>query len=322
MSVLCEYCSNQTNYYSSNVDLFTGEKFDIYFCNHCLIGKTELDNNFNFTPYYPKNYYGNDGKKFNIFFEYIVSFRRFYRSIYCYGLFNRNNVKLLDVGCGKGDFLKFLKKKGWSVYGTEFSSISAESAKKKVGENSIFITSNLDELTNININFDIITLWHVLEHLKSPKKLINAIDVKLNKNGFLVIEVPNFDSLQRYIDKNNWIHLECPRHVSHFTNKSLLNLFDNKKFKIIKSSTFSLEYGFYGMLQSLLNLFLPVPNYLFSLIRSKNAKINKIPLIKNYISFFLSAILIIPLLIISVFLELVSIFLKKGGVIKIVIQKI
>ena len=110
----------------------------------------------------------------------------------------------------------------------------------------------------------------------------------------MVIEVPNFDSLQCFIDKNNWIHLECPRHVTHFTKKSLFNLFDNKKFKIIKSSTFSVEYGFYGMLQSLLNLFLPVPNYLFSLIRSKNAKIKKTPLIKNYISFLLKNFIDIP----------------------------
>ena len=133
--------------------------------------------------------------------------------------------------------------------------------------------------------------------------------------------MPNFNSLQRFIDKNNWILLECPRHVSHFTKKSLLNLFDKQKFNLVKISTFSLEFGFYGMLQSLLNLFLPIPNYLFSLIRSGNAKISKNPLIKNYLSFILIIILIIPLSIISFFLELLSVFFKKGGVIKIVLQK-
>jgi len=321
MSVVCEYCSNQINYHSSNIDLFTGKKFDIYFCDHCHIAKTDLDNNFDFTSYYPQNYYGQNGKKFNILFETFISLSRLYRSSYCYRLFNRNDVKLLDVGCGKGQFIHFLKKKGWSVYGTEFSSISAETAKKKVGDAAIFVSNDLDQLKNININFDIITLWHVLEHLKNPRKLINLVDKKLTNKGFVVIEVPNFYSLQRLIDKNNWIHLECPRHVTHFTKKSLFNLFDNKKFKIIKSSTFSVEYGFYGMLQSLLNLFLPVPNYLFSLIRSKNAKINKTPLIKNYISFLLSIFLIIPLLFFSIFFELVSVLFERGGIIKVVIQK-
>ena len=129
MSVPCEYCSNQTNYYSSNTDLFTGKKFDIYFCTHCLIGKTNLNNNFDLATYYPKNYYGEDGKKFNILIESIISFRDFLRSKYCYSLFNKNEVKLLDIGCGKGQFINFLKRKSWDVYGAEFSSISAQTAK-------------------------------------------------------------------------------------------------------------------------------------------------------------------------------------------------
>ena len=75
------------------------------------------------------------------------------------------------------------------------------------------------------------------------------------------------------------------------------------------------------MLQSLLNLFLPVPNYLFSLMRSKSGKTNKTPLIKNYISFLLSIFLIIPLSFVSIFFELLSILFKRGGIIKVVMQK-
>ena len=321
MSIACEYCSNETFYHSSNVDAFTGKKFDIFFCNHCFIGKTNLHKDFELATYYPKNYYGEDGKRFNFLFEFLVLFARYLRSIFCKKLFNDNNIKLLDIGCGRGHFIYLMKKKGWSVYGTEFSLSSAEGAKKRVGDDAIFVNNDLDELKNVNINFNIITLWHVLEHLENPKKIANLIDEKLINKGFAVIEVPNFDSWQHFIDKNNWIHLECPRHVTHFTKKSLLNLFDNKKFKIIKSSTSSLEYGFYGMLQSLLNLFLPVPNYLFSLIRSKNAKINKTPLMKNYISFLLSIFLIIPLLFVAIFFELLAILFKRGGIIRVVIQK-
>ena len=76
------------------------------------------------------------------------------------------------------------------------------------------------------------------------------------------------------------------------------------------------------MLQSLLNFFVTVPNYLFFIIRKKNAKINKIPFIKNYTSLFLTIILFIPLGFISVFLEFFAIFFKKGGILRIVIQKI
>ena len=111
--------------------------------------------------------------------------------------------------------------------------------KSLAGNESIFISNSLNEFKEINYKFDIVTFWHVLEHLENPKKLIQIIDEKLNNKGFVVIEVPNFDSLQRIIEKKNLIHFECPRHVSHFTKKSLLNLFDDKKFKLIKISTFS-----------------------------------------------------------------------------------
>ena len=322
MSIVCENCLEEIKYHSSNIDSFSNEKFDIYFCDHCLVGKTHLERNFDFTPYYPKNYYGKDGKKFNFLIEFIVLFFRYLRSQYCYRLFSKNNIKMLDVGCGRGQLIYLMKKKGWSVYGTETSSISASAAKKKVGDDAIFVNKDLEELKNIDFNFDIITFWHVLEHLNEPKKIVNLIEKKLINNGYVVVEVPNFDSFQHLINKNNWIHLDCPRHVTHFTKEGLINFFDNKKFKIIKSSTLSFEFGFYGMLQSLLNLFIPVPNYLFFLIRNKNAKINKISFIKSYLSLFLTFVLFVPLSIVSVIFEFIAVILKKGGILRIVIQKI
>jgi len=321
MLTTCENCLNKTEFHSSNIDTFSNKKFDIYFCNRCFIGKTILGKNFDFSSHYPKNYYGKNGKKFIFLIESIVIFFCYLRSKFCYRLFNEKNIKMLDVGCGRGELLYLMKKKGWIVYGTEASSISSLAAKKKVGKKAILINKDLKKLKNININFDIITFWHVLEHLNKPKKVVNLMEKKLNKKGCVVIEVPNFDSFQHLINKNNWIHLDCPRHVTHFTKKGLINFFDNKKFKIIKSSTLSFEYGFYGMLQSLLNLFVPIPNYLFFLIRGKNAKINNIPIKKN-LSLFLTIILFLPLLIVSLIFEFVAVVLKKGGILRIVIQKI
>ena len=86
----------------------------------------------------------------------------------------------------------------------------------------------------------------------------------------------------------------------------------------------SFEFGLYGMLQSLLNLFVPIPNYLFFfiLIRNKNARINTIPLIKNFLSFLLTIILFLPLSFISIILELIAILFQRGGIIRIVMQKV
>lgn len=324
MPSFCDNCLDEIKFYSSNVDSFTGKKFDIHFCYRCSIGRTNLDKNFNFDDYYPKSYYGDKGNKFNLFVELIVLSFRYFRSLFCYRLFYRKNVKLLDIGCGRGNFIYLMKKKKWLVFGTEMSAASGAVAKEKVGNDSVFINKDLSDLEHIGTNFNIITLWHVLEHLPKPKKLINIIEKRLINKGYLVIEVPNFNSIQHFIDKNNWIHLECPRHVTHFSIKGLENFLDSKKFKIIKSSTLSYEFGFYGMLQSLLNLFVPIPNYLFFfiLIRNKNAPINTIPLIKNFISFVLTIILFLPLSFISIILELIAILFQRGGIIRIVMQKV
>ena len=322
MSIVCENCSESIKYHSSNIDAFTGNQFEIYFCSNCFIGKTNLNKDFSFEKYYPKNYYGKDGKKFNFIVEFIVLFFRYLRSLFCYRLFNKKNIKLLDIGCGRGHFIYLLKKKGWLTYGTETSEISASIAKKKVGDEKIIVNKDLNEIKKIDINFDLITFWHVLEHLSNPKEIISIIEKKIINKGYIVVEVPNFDSIQHKINKNNWIHLDCPRHLTHFTKKGLVNFFDNKKFKIIKSSTLSFEFGFYGMLQSLLNLFVPIPNYLFYLIRRKNAKIGNLSFTKSYISLLLTIILFLPLLIISVIIELIAVILNKGGILRIVIQKI
>ena len=71
MSIVCENCLDEIKYHSSTIDSFSDKKFDIYFCNRCFIGKTNLDKDFDFTSYYPKNYYGQDGKKFYFLIEFI-----------------------------------------------------------------------------------------------------------------------------------------------------------------------------------------------------------------------------------------------------------
>ena len=111
MTTFCENCLKKTKYHSSNTDSFSNRSFDIYYCNNCFIGKTIVEKNFDFTSHYPKNYYGKDGKKFNFVVEFIVLFFRYLRAKFCYKLFRTNNVKMLDVGCGRGELLYLMKKK-------------------------------------------------------------------------------------------------------------------------------------------------------------------------------------------------------------------
>ena len=127
-----------------------------------------------------------------------------------------------------------IKKKGLVCFwNRDIISICA-SGEKKVGDESILINKDLNELKNIDTNFNMITLWHDLEHLVEPKKIVDLIEKKLINKGYVVVEVPNFDSFQHLINKNDWIHLDCPRHVTHFTKKGLFSFFNDKMNKIIK----------------------------------------------------------------------------------------
>ena len=112
-----------------------------------------------------------------------------------------------------------MKKKGWFVHGTEISSMSALEAKEKVGDDAILVNKDLDEIKNIDINFDIITLWHVLEHLNEPKKIVNLIEEKLINKGYVVVEVPNFNSFQHLIYLNGTPNL-VPKYNLQFHYES------------------------------------------------------------------------------------------------------
>ena len=92
MPSFCDNCLDEIKFYSSNVDSFTGKKFDIHFCYRCSIGRTNLDKNFNFDDYYPKSYYGDKGNKFNLFVELIVLSFRYFRSLFCYRLFYKKDL--------------------------------------------------------------------------------------------------------------------------------------------------------------------------------------------------------------------------------------
>lgn len=131
--------------------------------------------------------------------------------------------KLLDFGCGTGNFLKAAKNDGWSAFGYEPNLKAAEIAKNK---NKIQLFNNLEEISNSK-KFDAITLFHVIEHIHELEKTITILLDKLKKRGTLFIAVPNNQSRDAQIFKENWAALDVPRHLYHF-NKSAMQYFADK----------------------------------------------------------------------------------------------
>ena len=133
--------------------------------------------------------------------------------------------KLLDVGAGTGDFLAVAKKKGWKVKGIEPEISAREKASKKgikLYEDSTHFKSE---------KFDVITMWHVLEHVPDLKAQIIELELLLKKNGLLIIAVPNFKSYDAEYYKEFWAAYDVPRHLYHFSRNSFKSVFSGTSFK-------------------------------------------------------------------------------------------
>jgi len=143
-----------------------------------------------------------------------------------------NEKKLLDIGCGTGDFLLATQKKNWSVVGVEPNKNAADLANKKLNSESK-IYASLDALMNTHQKFSIITLWHVLEHVPDYDQYITKIKTLLNPNGTLIIAVPNFNSFDAKYYKSYWAAYDVPRHLWHFSIFSISSIFSNHQMKVL-----------------------------------------------------------------------------------------
>jgi 2-polyprenyl-3-methyl-5-hydroxy-6-metoxy-1,4-benzoquinol methylase len=136
--------------------------------------------------------------------------------------FNSESKNLLDIGCGTGDFLETAKKDNWKIVGVEPNEQARTIANSKTN-NNVFDISYLKTLKEDS--FDVITLWHVLEHLPNLQMHITLFRKLLKPNGTLVIAVPNFKSYDANHYKSFWAAYDVPRHLWHFSKQSISKLF-------------------------------------------------------------------------------------------------
>ncbi|NQX85234.1 MAG: class I SAM-dependent methyltransferase [Flavobacteriaceae bacterium] len=130
--------------------------------------------------------------------------------------------RLLDVGCGTGDFLLLAKQNGWDITGIEPNSKAREIANKK-NNNVVSDDKGLSVLEKES--FDVITLWHVLEHLPDLEEHVQLFQYLLKPKGRLVIALPNFKSYDAKYYKSFWAAFDVPRHLWHFSKNSVAKLF-------------------------------------------------------------------------------------------------
>lgn len=146
-----------------------------------------------------------------------------------YNLVSRYSTsgKILDYGCGTGEFLHTFQKRNWTIAGVEPSAIASAKATQLLGQAPV---QNLEEVTSGQ--FDVITLWHVLEHVHTLHETLASLKNKLNPGGTIFIAVPNRESYDAFHYEKYWAAYDVPRHLWHFSKENMDQLLKNCGLKI------------------------------------------------------------------------------------------
>lgn len=136
--------------------------------------------------------------------------------------------KILDIGTGTGDFLAISRNNGWKTTGIEPNDKARQIAIEK-GVRFAEDTALLE-----NQSFDVITMWHVLEHVPNLEKQISELKRLLKPNGTIIIAVPNFNSYDAKYYGVFWAAYDVPRHLWHFSKTAIKLLFEEKQMQLVK----------------------------------------------------------------------------------------
>ena len=228
MSDKCPWCqSEKAHKHLSLKDYFlTQEPFEIMVCEDCgLLYTTPKPSDEKLGDYYKSDeYYSHQENKKGFI-------PRVYEAVKSVNLKHKIAIatqgkepgRLLDIGCGVGDFLHFAEQNGWQCTGAEPSEDAASIAKKRI-KAEIMLPKDLEKLPDES--FDVITMWHVLEHVSDLQWQVNQLNRLLKKGGRLVIALPNFRSYDAQYYKDKWAAYDVPRHLNHFSQDSIAKIFN------------------------------------------------------------------------------------------------
>ena len=234
----CPICkSKNINKFIDSKDFSTSsEDYTIFICNDCSFAFTQdvPDENSIGKYYKSEEYISHSDTKKGLFFK-------IYHIVRNYMLKNKQKIvekysgqktgKILDIGTGTGYFINKMKQHGWSVAGIEQDDDARNFGKSNFNLD-VFDKKKLFEFDDNY--FDVITMWHVLEHVHRYNEYLNQIKKILKPNGKLIIAVPNYTSYDAKHYKKYWAAYDLPIHLWHFSPKSIKILLNNYNFNLIK----------------------------------------------------------------------------------------
>ena len=211
-----------------------------------------------------KDFYQNElSGRFRFGIETVIRLFRFFRA-YKMHTIAPSARSIIDIGSGRGFMLYFLKR----YYGY------TRAVGTQIAENMYRFSRDVlrlevyhDDLLELDLepqSFDIVSIWHVLEHVKDPQAYLAAFRDLLADGGTLVIETPNYNSWSRRLTGRYWLGLDPKYHLHHFTPESLSLLVRRYGFEIRQVHTFSLEYSTFISAQSMVSLLTGSDQQLFA----------------------------------------------------------
>lgn len=232
---------NMQHYLTCEDHLLSGEKFDLLYQSEydLLVTSPKPDHN-KLPEYYKSNAYISHTDSSKTWFDKAYQWAKqlmLKKKCALLEKYHKEKGTILDLGSGTGDFLKAANNDHWKIYGVEPN----EKARTIAAEKNIFLEP---ESTNFNDSqFDVITMWHVLEHVPDLENQLQELDRLLKKDGTLFIAVPNFKSYDAKHYQEFWAAYDVPRHLWHFSKKSISTLFAKHQFELI--ATLPLKFDSY-----------------------------------------------------------------------------
>ena len=244
---VCDICGGPLSaYYPAVEDPQTDEIFRIERCPSCDLGQT-LPQPADLGPYYGAQYHGG---RHGVTDRLCMKRRLgFVAEVAAPG-------RLLDFGCGDGGFIAAANAAGWDAAGVE---MRPDHARAK----GLTVFEQIEQAPGA---FDVITLWHSLEHVAAPRATVERLLKLLKPGGHMIIAVPNRASWQARLFGRRWFHIDVPRHLFHFTPTALRRLLERQGLTPVRRWNLEFEIDLFGWTQSALNLVLPRPNVLFDFV--------------------------------------------------------
>lgn len=231
--MICRICKNKS---VGDLKIVKG----YYFCTSChtawmkKIPKASYEEDY----YKPKSSLA--ARLFNPIANYFYKLRQSY-------VINKSPKIWIDVGAGEGKFLQTVN--SHKKIGVEIS----KTGRKMMGGMEILTLTPQEFLKSKNLKGDVVSFWHVLEHISNPWDYLSSAHKNLSKNGEIIIGVPNIDSWDFKMFTKDWFHLVPQYHIWHYSPKSITILLESAGFKVINIDYWSVEHHLSGLLQSFIN---------------------------------------------------------------------